>query len=475
MKKNLVTINQFKGFYNLPNSRIPEEGLSYLHNAFVTNEGSIVARQGFQYFGSATYSDAKVVDSIFLSTGDAYILLKTIAPSIYFLNSSGVQVDTENINCNNILQYNDLVYIFYNSGNIKTFNITTSTLVDTGVSVQATTGLVHKTRMFLANSLGTGTLDSTLRYSDLFTLNAPNTVGGWPVNNTIDVQSSDGDPIIALSVLNDVILIFKNFSTWALYADGEPPWTLRMLHPTIGSIGRDSCVVVGGMVYFMSAQGLFRTDGTTFENLSLNDTNPALYSSGVSNSFDISAVEFKGKYIINNRNDIRVYNIENNTWTLWDCQTDALSGRILLFKQVSEPQVLTWIYGSSKRGLKYVEDIPGTGTYLDKTSSGYTVDINTKLTNFEMPGKIKTVKQVLLDFSSLLTSTVTVSVTYELNGTTMLGPYTAVLATNTAENRQILAFRGPMKCEEIMVKIQFTCTGYIELNSITYDLAVIEE
>lgn len=475
MKKQLVTIKDFKGYYDWPDSRIPEEGFVTAGNCYVTNQGSIVARQGFQYFGSLTYTDAAIIDVWYLLDGTIYLVIDLFnQTTTKFVNiTTAAESFSKAVRTDLVLQHNNLVYLFRDGAAFSTMS-SAGTLTTMAFTVEATVGIVHKSRMFVCDNLDSA-IEATVKFSDLFTINAPNTAGGWPANNFVDVQSSDSDAITAMTVLNDTLIIFKSLSTWALYTEGEPPWTLRQLHPSIGCIGRNTPVVIGGMVYFVSNQGVIRTDGTSFENISPHIENPIVRNTpGTMN--DYSAVEYRGKYIHTVPQNFEVYNIEKDVWTTWNVTGETFIGRLVKFiNSNTEECLVNWDFDTSSRGFILVEENVETGIWQDRATDDYTVTLHGKLTDFETPNKIKNVKQVILTFSSKLTSPITVSVSYfRDDDASTLGPYTGILPASADVTRTDIVVKGPMKCYENQLKIEIPITGYVELLSISYDVVVDE-
>lgn len=157
------------------------------------------------------------------------------------------------------------------STNFNTFGITAATPPVVGVSGTSPNGThltSFKDRLFMINSVHSSGQESRLYYSDSAIPPASGT-GTWPANNFIDILPGSGEFCVATVVFNDQLIIFKNRSTWVLNADGQPTsWVLRNLHPTIGCIGRGTPIIINGFIYFLAQDGVYRTDGTTFERIS---------------------------------------------------------------------------------------------------------------------------------------------------------------------------------------------------------------
>jgi hypothetical protein len=366
-----------------------------------------------------------------------------------------------------MLQYNNLAYLFSTTANLQTFS---GALVGTAVAYKATVGLVHKTRMFICDNTAAAVSRSQVRYSDLFALNSPDTVGGWPANNFGDFQSSDGDFITAMAILNDIIIVFKRYSTWAYYVDGEPPWTIRNIHPSIGCIGRDTAVVIGGLLYFVSAQGVYRTDGTTMELLSANveDDWDVVSSADAVTTNMSSAVEYDGKYIINiaNNNSLAVYNIETGAWSTWNMPSDL--SRLFSLPDLTPWEIRAWYYGTSQKCAQYSE----LTTLVDKDSTAYDATISTKFTNFDKPELYKRIKEVAFDISTETSGSMSGAVVYTKDNASVVSTGTKTITATY--RRRLLRFPGPGMCRFLQTSLVIPVTKSFELNSISYDIATRE-
>lgn len=100
---------------------------------------------------------------------------------------------------------------------------------------------------------GVSTNQSRLYFSDV---NTPETFDG--VNGYIDVNPGDNEPIEALSVLSDQLLIFKESRVWSLTGFGTADFTLSDLGERATNIGTKasrSVVETGNDVFFLSYLG----------------------------------------------------------------------------------------------------------------------------------------------------------------------------------------------------------------------------
>lgn len=471
VRGNVVTLKEFEGHYTAEDGQIPENGFASLVNCEVTDKGTLATRRGIANHGSQTADGGIILGRWRTSQGtDKLVVRDNGATAIKFMNldcSTGVTTFTTTA-ANLLLQHNDKAFLFGVGSNLRTWDGFTNTL--TAVTYKATVGIVYKSRMFIANNASATVTSSQLRFSELFTTD-PATAGAWGANNFISVDSSDGDFITAVAVLNDQLIIFKRFSTWSLTysiepADGE----LRNLHPTIGCIGRDTVVVIGGLLYFRSAMGIFRTDGSTFELLSANvkeDFDTASASVTLCNAR--SAIEYDGKYLtsFNDSSTIHVYNIETGAWSKW--VTTNTFTRLLSLPDQAPWEWRTWFAGATGKCGIY-DDLGG---FVDENSTTYDVSIVTKNTNFDKPELAKQIKEIALDCNTEFGSnTLTIEVEYVKDHTSTIGPYTDTV-TN-AFKRKYLRFTGPGKCRFLETAFTYTPTVYSEINSISYDISTRE-
>ena len=127
--------------------------------------------------------------------------------------------------------------------------------------------LVYRDRLFVLSSSAAGSLNSRLYYSKIADLSAT----GWVSTSFIDVQPGDGDFLTCLAVIHDLLIVFKTRTTWALYVQGLPEnWVLRSINPAIGCVSKYTPREIEGFLYFVGPQGVYKTDGNIFDDISSN-------------------------------------------------------------------------------------------------------------------------------------------------------------------------------------------------------------
>lgn len=172
------------------------------------------------------------------------------------------------------VQYRDKIYVgaYFGMLQITATAGPTLTAVEISGAPGGIVGLVHKDRLFVAK--GQGSNPARLYFSlegSSVTAGGEFGAAAWVSTNFIDINPIDGDSLSGLGVINDVLVVFKFNSTFGLYVQGIDPftdWTVRLLHATIGAYGIFSIKLVENYLYFTSADGVYRTDGTGFKRIS---------------------------------------------------------------------------------------------------------------------------------------------------------------------------------------------------------------
>lgn len=153
--------------------------------------------------------------------------------------------------------------------------------------------------------------------------------GGAGAPNNFSLDFGDGDICTSMVIFNDQLVIFKARKTFVVSADGNPTdWQQRLVSDRIGCVGRGTAKVINGIIYFLSADGVMRTDGTTFQNISapvrdfLWQYDAYVDPKVVTNLY---ASYWEHKYILWLPDETQdkctralVYDIRTEIWTKWD-------------------------------------------------------------------------------------------------------------------------------------------------------------
>ena len=305
-------------------------------NVVIDEHGVINRRRGFDNVVNITGPaiSARVVGRHRTSAMDSVFMAHV--GGLALVNATGSAVTWNDVSFVNVMfavQFNNQSFVFsYQVQQMLNVDFA-GTRTGSWANVQASLGLVHKGRIFCCNNRVTPA--DTVRFSQIYTdPTNPNWsgAGAWPAANTLSISQGDGEMVTAMVEYNDSIIIFKQSSTWILYTDGSPTtgWQLKKLHDSIGCVGTHTPKVVGSLLYFMGVDGVYRTDGTTFEEISepINAVWRLFSHSNASVMYNRTAVEWDGLYIVNPdwSDDMwYIFNTRNDTWTRWLMPT-AFSG-----------------------------------------------------------------------------------------------------------------------------------------------------
>jgi hypothetical protein len=329
---------------------------------------------------------------------------------------------------------------------------------------------LFKDRLFMINSLHTSGQESRLWFSD------PTAYETWPANNFLDVAPANGEYCVATIPFNDQLVIFKNRSTYVLTADGQPTsWVLRMLHPTIGCVGRGTPLIISGFIYFLSNDGVYRTDGTTFERISepidvFIRTNTGSSTSGSVLGRD--ACFWDDKYIlflpdvVGDVKTLLVYDTRVDAWSRWQVATGVNLAGPVVYSELRPPTLIV--------GDQSVNKIYAMGQQIfQDNGSNYTVTWQSKMFTWGDPSKYKRNYLLTLDIGAMLTNTESVAVAHRKDALPTGSNHTPTTVTPTARtsydlSRKLLKYRGAGYARFLGASISYTGNQPFDLFSVTW-------
>lgn len=156
--------------------------------------------------------------------------------------------------------------------------------------------------------------------------------GGW-------IQVNDGRKegvIEAIHSYGTYLLVFKRQATWVITGQSEESFTLRRLARHVGCVGPECVVELNGLVYFLSDDGLYVTDGTAVE--------PVLGNEKVSQTLSARIDAMHAEGAAGNLRDPNVWVYQDMVWFSLPASGET------------EPE-WTWVY-DPKRQAFYKTNLP---------------------------------------------------------------------------------------------------------------------
>lgn len=133
-------------------------------------------------------------------------------------------------------------------------------------------------------------------------------------------ETSDGDKITALFSFGHYLMVFKEKSTWVLAGRDPNSWS-RIKIADAGCVGRRAVTQEGGFVYWLSDEGIYRTDGT--------EAKPVPGADKVFNWVKES-LEFSGN------NDSVMWTYENMVHLALPTGTSRVNDAVLVYDPITE-------------------------------------------------------------------------------------------------------------------------------------------
>jgi hypothetical protein len=314
---------RFSGGLNTqaPPTEIADNELTVCSNYYFSSNGDLIKRPGFFKFNPSAIGTSPLSVIGFDYVNTSFVLSGSGPFSWVYGATTATAITGAGVTSIYWVQYiNGVMYAGTNVG-IHRFLTATTLGAVLANSNPTSCGVFHKSRLWAA---GFAINPSRLYFSDP---NAPDT---WQVASSIDVGVDDSDRITALISMGDLLFIFKQHSVWTLYVQGVTPadWVLRRVVNNLGTPrsfygGNTSVVTWNNEIYFMSDQGLIKTNGSSFTNLSnkIWDQGNVIYSNitvGSSawrltrwnNSLIMLASTVNGGYCY-------VYNLITGAWSSW--------------------------------------------------------------------------------------------------------------------------------------------------------------
>lgn len=226
--------------------------------------------------------------------------------------------------------------------------------------------------------------------------------------NFIDVRKDDGDVITALKTFQDIILVFKKFSTYQLEFDGSGLPVITPITNSVGCLSHKSVVDVENDVLFLSVEGVRRigndpgylsSSGSTIRThiISLR-INPTIQSFNQANIAKTNGIYINNEYILaypatgSTITGCIAYDNRFDAWSVWDTITPNTMVRYIDANNVPH------FYYMGDNGTQMYEVVAGTYNDNGAAISSY---VTSKAQAFENPDITKRFVDCTLFFRTI--------------------------------------------------------------------------
>ena len=284
-KEFVKSIRGFKGLNTQSPARLIDDNeLVTCRNYFVGNDGALIKRPGLLSLDT-THTGPIALHGPFRPNGTSgqlrfFISLPGTSTTVYHTQDgiTWTALATALGNVNWATNLGELVFLGSRTAGVDQYSGATNALTDLVSAPNGYDGIIFKQRMFVIEDLG-NSLPGRLRFSEPYGASVGGLFTGaaaWPATNTVDVETgTESDFIVALAIIHDTLYIFKRRSIWALYVQGTSvgDWVLRKINNSIGCVHKRGVLQIDNFFYFRGDSGVYRTDGTSFQELSENVKN----------------------------------------------------------------------------------------------------------------------------------------------------------------------------------------------------------
>lgn len=405
MKKQdpVFAINNFRGLNNRSvSTEIGDNEAQSLNNIDLTDTGGIKKRNGTNIVADDKGALAvKGLHSAYYGDGTAHMLMASQSATtsgLWYRAGAGATWAEVVLNGATMLANKDAEFEdFFDGTNEMTFiadgttfqkyQASTHKIIDATTIPGTTTDNVTMLKLYKNRLYATGgtSVPERVFYSAL------GDGDSWGANDWFQVPSEStneaaraGDPITALAVYQDRLIIFKNRSIWA-YDTHQ----LRQITDKHGCVGKRAVCTSDNALYFADNDGVYRLSGNYVEKVSKKiqgtwDAIPAglvpsiamTYSEGKVYVATGAAAASTNNIILINYTNLPVDDEGQQPWTYWSGDaTDSLSASCFTIYEATTTTKPILCYGSAITQSTVIELGTGTADYKHAATAGQSVAI----------------------------------------------------------------------------------------------------
>lgn len=415
MAASPVQIGPFVGGLNTYSdpTAVGDNEVIELVNFEVDLDGSLVSRPPIIYENDTPGAAPLRLLGYYLSPeGTNYLIGATNTATYYMLNDMWTLI-TNTFGATDFVQYANKAWLVAPPTNPVTAGggkwDPTSGYVAVAAMKKGSTAVVYKERMFIAEG---GDADTANRVY----FSNPANLDTWSASDFVDVKAGDGQQILEMRLFMDVIVIFKQDSTYIYSYDSSPArGSIRSISTSIGVAGKDCVIEYENNLYVFHDKNVYSMINWNFDKLNVkvpfkySNVNLAL----TSQNYCMSLVG--NRLIVRYYDSYYVYGLITKIWTTWE--SSFYLGRFVPIPYGSDiPENATYLASSTTteyfKLYSFVDGYDGTRQETMHCS------VTTKTYDFETPYTFKRLSWWGIDAlpKNQLNATV-YPVTYSVNAT----------------------------------------------------------
>lgn len=299
---------------------IADSEAAFIKNFDIDIDGSLVSRPPVCVFGtSASYTATKVLGVYRSPAGTNYVIYSSSTNTYALDLSTGVpQSITSTFGASACVQYDNKIFLVAPVGSANpggSWNGTTFTAIPT--MPKGNSACIYKERMFIGNGANGA---STLYFSS-----AADPGAAWNSADFLFVNKGDGESLNDIRTFNNVIVIFKESSTYIFAYDSAPTrGTVQLVSATVG-VKYQGCVVdYENSMFVLDDNKVYQVQNWNFDPLNIKvpfvyqNVTPAEMATPQSLSL------LHDRLFIRYYDKMYVYNLRTRGWVEWtSSQTPA--------------------------------------------------------------------------------------------------------------------------------------------------------
>ena len=199
----------------------------------------------------------------------------------------------------------------------------------------------------------------------------------WPATSFIDISKDDGQQIMAMIVLADRLVVFKERSIYNVFftGDADIPFTVSKSDSPVGTVGQHSVQEIENGLVFLSYDGFYYFDGNNSYKISLQiQTTLSAYNGTRFTQARSMRQKNKNRYFCSLPSSGQT---NNDVVVVWDWQLNAFS----LYSGIAASSMAT-VYVNGVDERVYFGDYSGFVYRMDNGPDDYPLNVQTAITSY---------------------------------------------------------------------------------------------